>query len=609
MKIQTSSPRKDSVQNSSLIRSEVIICSIIADGSATDDHAGAGDAASPVHASPKQRITRSANTAEILVQKLIDWDVQYVFGIIGDGINPIVEALRKYRDKIGFITVRHEEAAAFMACGYAKYTGKLSVCLATSGPGAVHLMNGIYDAYKDRVPLLAITGAPFHDLIGTDYTQEIDTLSLMREATLYNEMITGPQQAKTVVDLACRAALAGSGVAHLTIAKDVQQLKLTEDKRSEGSENLTGSIALPGSREVPADSELQAAAAIIVRGKRIGILAGRGALGAGTEIEQLADLLAAPVTKALLGKAVLPDDSPYTTGGIGHLGSMPSKEWMQECDTLLILGSNMPYLEYYPKKATTIQIDNKYERIGLRCPVTAGLKGDVKATLQALLPMLKRKDDRSFLEKYQDSMAGWRRILSEVEEGDSDLVRPQYLAAQVGKFIDDNATVSIDTGAHTIFAARHWQLKSGQQMAVSGNLASMGPGLPYAIAAQLAYPGRQCVAMVGDGGFTMLMGELATAVRYKLPVKIIIFKNNQLSQDVYEQKEMGNEVYGGDLTPIDFVKIAEACGADGFRCDKKSEVAAVLKEAFSTKNPTVIEVLVDPGQAPSAPDHILQNKF
>jgi len=558
---------------------------------------------------PDKLLNQTQTTADILVQKLIDWDVQFIFGIIGDGINPIVEALRKQKDHIKFITVRHEEAAAFMACGYAKYTGKLGVCIATSGPGAVHLMNGIYDAYKDHVPVLAITGAPFHDLKGTDYTQEIDTLSLMQEATVYNQEITGPQQTQTIVDLACRAALTASGVAHLTVAKDIQSMEISNDAPSKGSENLRGSAAFTPRIETPISAELDTAANLINSGKRIGILAGQGALGARAEVEKLAELLGAPVAKALLGKAVLPDDSPYTTGGTGHLGTLPSKEWMQECDTLIILGSNMPYLEFYPKDAKAIQVDHNPKRIGLRYPVSMGLTGDVKATLEALLPKLKNKEDRSFLQKYQKAMYSWREIIREVEEGDSTSVRPQYLVAEVGRLINDDATVSIDTGAHTVFTARHWPIKAQQQMAVSGNLASMGSGLPYAIAAQLAFPGRQCIAMVGDGGFTMLMGEMATAIRYGLPIKVVVFKNNALSQDVYEQIALGNELYGGDLTPIDFVKIAEACGAEGYRCSKKSELTTTLKKAFESSNPAVIEVVVDPDQAPASPDHILENKF
>lgn len=554
--------------------------------------------------------TSEDNTADILVQRLIDWDVEFVFGIIGDHINPIIEALRKRQKEIRFITVRHEESAAFMACGYAKYTGKIGVCLATSGPGAIHLMNGLYDAYKDHAPVLAITGAPVKDLEGTDYTQEINLNTLMQEVAIYNHAITGPRQAEALVDLAIRSALNASGVAHLNFAKDTQELELVEDKPSEkGNENLKGTHGFSPRIEVPVEDELDAAAEIINSSKKIGILAGCGALTARDEVEELAELLGAPVAKALLGKAVLPDDSLYSTGGIGHLGTLPSKEWMQECDTLLILGSTMPYLEYYPKKAKAIQVDHNPQRIGLRYPAAVGLTGNVKATLNGLMPKLKKKTDRKFLQKYQQAMAKWQETVRQIEEGESKLVRPQFLVAEVGRLLEDNATVSIDTGAHTVFTARHWQIKKDQQLAVSGNLASMGAGLPYAIAAQLAYPKRQCIAMVGDGGFSMLMAEMATAVRYKLPIKVIVFKNNQLSQDVYEQKAAGTEVYGGDLTPIDFAKVAEACGAEGYFCRKKSELKGVLEKAFSTENPALVEVWIDPDQAPSAPHHILQNIF
>ncbi|WP_198293532.1 thiamine pyrophosphate-binding protein [Algoriphagus resistens] len=550
------------------------------------------------------------NTADVLVQKLIDWEVKFIFGIIGDRINPIVEALRKRQDDIKFITVRHEESAAFMASGYAKYTGKLGVCLATSGPGAIHLLNGLYDAYKDHVPVLAITGAPVQDLEGTDYIQEVNVSSLMQEVTTYNQVITGPKQAESIVDLAIRAALNESGVSHLNFSKDTQEVEIKDDKPSkEGNEKLKGSQSYQPRVEVPADEALESAAEIINSGKKIGILAGFGALAARNEVQSLAELLGAPVAKALLGKAVIPDDSPYSTGGTGHLGTIPSSDWMQECDVLVILGSNMPYLDYYPKDAKAVQIDHNPKRIGLRYPVTVGLTGDVRATVRALLPKVNKKQDQSFLRKYQKAMGDWRKTLKKVEEGESELVRPQYLVAEVGRLLKDDATVSIDTGAHTIFTARHWEIKKDQQMAVSGNLASMAPGLPFAIAAQLAFPERQCVAMVGDGGFSMLMAELVTAVRYRLPIKVVIFKNNQLSQDVYEQKAAGTAVYGGDLTPIDFVKVAEACGSEGYSCNRKNQLHGILDKAFRTKSTAVIEVSIDPEQAPAAPHHILQNKF
>jgi pyruvate dehydrogenase (quinone) len=553
---------------------------------------------------------QNATTAEILVQKLISWEVKFIFGIIGDRINPIVEELRKRQDEIRFITVRHEESAAFMACGYAKYTGKLGVCLATSGPGAIHLMNGLYDAYKDHAPVLAITGSPVQDLAGTDYTQEINISLLMQEVSVYDQVVGAPRQAETLVDLAIRSALNSQGVAHLNFAKDTQEIKLKEDEPSQkGNEKLKGTGGFSPRIQVPSEEDLNEAAKIINSSTKIGILAGCGALSSGAEVADLAEVLGAPVAKALLGKAVLPDDSPFSTGGIGHLGTLPSKEWMKECDTLLILGSNMPYLEYYPRDAKAIQVDHNPNRIGLRYPAALGLVGDVKSTLQALIPRLNIKTDRSFLEKYQRAMVQWNETLKEVEEGESKLIRPQYLVAEVSRQLEEDATVSIDTGAHTIFTARHWQLKKKQQLAVSGNLASMAPGVPYAIAAKLAFPRRQCVAMVGDGGFAMLMAEMATAVRYDLAVKVIVFKNNELSLDVYEQRAAGTEVFGGALTPIDFAKVAQACGAEGYHCRKKSELSDILKKAFSSDKPAVVEVSIDPDQAPSAPHHILQNIF
>jgi pyruvate dehydrogenase (quinone) len=557
-----------------------------------------------------QKESSNETTADILVQKLIDWGVTHIFGIIGDRINPIVESLRKQQNKIKFITVRHEETAALMACGYAKYTGKLGVCLATSGPGALHLVNGLYDAYKDHAPVLAITGAPVSDLAGTDYTQEIDTVALFQEVAVYNQYITGPHQAKTVVDLAIRASLTSHGVAHLKFAKDTQQETIEDDTLTKGtSKNFQGSVVYSPRIEVPVHSELEEAAAILANGKKIGILVGYGARGCGELITQMAELLKAPVAKALMGKAVIPDDSPYCTGGTGHLGTLPSKEWMEECDTLLILGSNMPYLDYYPEGAVAIQVDHEPTRIGLRYPVQLGLIGDMKPTLTALLPLLKENVDDSFLKRHQEGMTKWRQTLKSIEEGESDLVRPQYLVAEVARHLDEDAIVSLDTGANTIFTARHWELKQGQSMAVSGNLASMGVGLPYAMAAQLAFPERQCIAMVGDGGLAMLMADIATAVRYQLPVKIIVFKNNSLSLDVYEQRAAGDEEFGGDLTPIDFAEVAKACGAAGYICKSKRELPAILQETFKSSVPTVIEVWIDPEQAPSSPDHITQNIF
>jgi len=546
------------------------------------------------------------NTSDILVSKLIDWNVKFIFSLVGDGINPIYEALRKQQDKIKLITVRHEEAAAFMASGYAKLTGKLGVCLATSGPGAVHLMNGLYDAAMEGAPVLAITGMVPHDLVGTKFIQEVDTVSMLRDITVFNQQVTGPLHAKTIVDLACRTALTTPGLAHLAISTDTQQKKLSEDKRSQKSGQLTGAATFLPRKDAPAKEELASAADLLNSSNKIMILAGRGAIGASEELEAVAEKLGAPVAKALLGKAVLPDDSPYTTGGVGRLGTMPSNELMKSCDLLLILGSNMPYLEYYPEPGTVkaIQIDNDSTRIGLRYPVQLGLHGDMKRSLQELLPMLDHHSDRSFLQTAQEKMKEWNAVLDKMETDQSAPVKPELLASTVGKLIDDDAIIAVDTGAHTVFTARHLKIKARQEMIVCGNLASMGPGLPYAIAAKLAYPKRQSIAMVGDGGFTMLTGEMVTAVLYNLPVKIIVFRNNLLAMDKFEQEEIGSKEYGVGLYPIDFVKIAEACGAEGYACHQAAEVETVLQQALASPRPAVIQVDVDPEARPDPPDKL-----
>jgi pyruvate dehydrogenase (quinone) len=543
-------------------------------------------------------------TADIIIDKLIAWGVQYIFGLTGDGVNPLIEALRKKKDKITYITVRHEESAAFMASGYAKYTGKLGVCIATTGPGAVHLLNGLYDASMEGAPVLAITGIVNHDLLGTQFTQEVDTIKLLQDPAIYNQQISGPLHAMTIVDLACRAALTTPGVAHITVATDIQMKPLSEDKPSKKAGHLTGSSTALPRIDIPDRDELSKAADLLNASTKILILSGRGALAARAEIQQLAEKLGAPVAKALLGKTLLPDDSPYTTGGTGHLGTLPSKQMMEECDTLLILGSNMPHLEYYPRSATGIQVDRDPRRIGLRYPVTLGLNGDVRATIQALLPLLSYHGDRSFLESARQRMKDWRQTLTRIENGNAVPIKPQFLAAQVSRLLDEDAVIAIDTGAHTVFTARHWQARAGQQLAVCGNLASMAPGLPYALAAQIAYPKRQCVAMVGDGGLTMLMGELATAVLYKLPIKVVVFKNNLLAMDRFEQEDLGNPDYGVALQPIDFAKIAVACGAAGFSCTRPQDLPGLLKQAFASPGPALVEVAVDPNENPLPPEKI-----
>src|SRR5947209_6815793 len=539
--------------------------------------------------------------ADVLADRLIDWGVRVVFGLPGDGINGIMEALRTRQDRVTFVQVRHEESAAFMACGYAKYTGRLGVCLATSGPGAIHLLNGLYDAKLDGAPVLAITGQTYHDLIGTQYQQEVDLLSLFKDVAVYNQMVLGAGHVRSLVDAGCRAALSHRGVAHITIPVDLQEQEVGDDQKSaKNVEGHTTNVWRPPI-VVPCSDDVRAAADVLNAGKKTVILAGQGALGATSELEQLADLMAAPIVKPLLGKATVPDDSPFTTGGIGLLGTEPSEVAMEEADTLLMVGTSFPYLEFYPKHDACrgVQIDREPSRIGLRFPVEVGLCGDAKSTMQVLLPLIHRRDDRSFLEKAQAGMKEWRERLQTRAAREEMPMKPQVVAAALNDLLAEDAIISTDSGTITTWVARYIQMKRGQLFSCSGNLATMAPGLPYAIAAQIAYPGRQSVAFVGDGGFTMLMGEFVTAVKYGLPIKVVIIKNNVLGMIKWEQMVfLGNPEYGVTLQPIDFVKFAEACGAIGFRCETPDEARPALEAMMLADGPALVEAIVDPFEPP-----------
>jgi len=541
------------------------------------------------------------NASDVLVESLIDWGVEMVFGLPGDGINGIMEALRTRQDKIRFIHVRHEETAAFMACGYAKYTGKLGVCLATSGPGGIHLLNGLYDAKLDGAPVLAITGLQFHDLIGTHTQQDVALDKLYMDVCVYNERIMGATHVENVIDLACRTAFSYGGVAHITIPVDFQDQEVKARDRSKRNIADHTSTVRTRSYKIPDESQLQQAADILNAGKKVAILAGRGGLGCGDQLEQIAELLGAPIVKPLLGKAVVPDDSPYTTGSIGLLGTAPSQDVMEKCDTLLMVGTSFPYLEYLPKpdQAKGVQIDINPMRIGLRYPVDVGLVGDSHTVLENLLPLLKKKDDRGFLEMAQSGMKDWWQVV-ETRAGRMDKpMKPQVVAWELGKRLRNDAIVSCDSGTIATWWAREIPVKKGQMYSLSGNLATMAPGLPYTLAAQLAYPQRQCVAFVGDGGFSMLMADFATAVKYKLPIKVVIIKNNTLGQIKWEQMVfLGNPEYGVDLSPIDFVAFAHACGGVGYSVDDPKNCGTAVEQFLNAPGPAILEAVVDPFEPP-----------
>jgi pyruvate dehydrogenase (quinone) len=539
--------------------------------------------------------------ADVLIECLLDWGVEVIFGLPGDGINGIMESLRTHQKKIRFVQVRHEEAAAFMACGYAKFTGKLGVCLATSGPGGIHLLNGLYDAKLDGQPVLAITGLQFHDLIGTLTQQDVALDKLFIDVAVFNERIMGPTHVENITDLACRTAYAYRGVSHIAFPVDLQEKEIKERQRSSRNIAHHTSDVQAQSARLPDRMELQRAAEILNEGRKVAILAGRGALDATDELEKAAELLAAPIIKPLLGKAAVPDDSPYTTGGIGLLGTRPSQEALEDCDTLFMVGTSFPYIEFLPKpkQARGIQIELDPKRIGLRYPVEVGLIGDSRNTLRELIPLLQRKEKRSFLEKAQASMKDWREAMEKRATRADKPMKPQVVAHELGQRLRNDAIVSCDSGTIATWWARHVPAKRGQMHTLSGNLATMAPGLPYTIAAQIAYPGRQCVGFVGDGGFSMLMADFVTAVKYQLPIKIVIIKNNTLGQIKWEQMVfLGNPEYGVDLHPIDFAAFARACGGVGLSVDDPTQCGRVMEEFLNTPGPAVLEALVDPFEPP-----------
>jgi pyruvate dehydrogenase (quinone) len=552
----------------------------------------------------------AAKTAsDVLVESLIEWGVDTIFGIPGDGINGVIEALRLRQDKIRFIQVRHEEAAAFNACAYAKFTGRLGVCLATSGPGGIHLLNGLYDAKLDGQPVLAITGLQFHDLLHTFTQQDVELDKLFMDVSVYNARVMGPHHVENVVELACRSALAYRGVAHVTIPVDVQSELVKDAPRSE--RNIPGHVSEMMARRanLASDEQMARAAAILNAGSKVAILAGRGALGAREAVLATAERLGAPVIKPLLGKGAVPDDSPFNLGGIGLLGTRPAQEALESCDTLLIAGSSFPYIEFYPKpgRARAVQIDVDPQRIGLRYPVEAGLVGDTRAVLEALLPRLDRHDDRKFLADAQADMGEWNKLMVERGTRTDMPMKPEVVAHELDKLLRDDAIVTTDSGTITSWIARHLRMRGDMLFSCSGNLATMACGLPYAIGAAIAHPGRQVVAFVGDGGLTMLVGELATCVKYGLDVKVVVIKNNVLGQIKWEQMVfLGNPEYVCELQPVDFAAIARGFGVAGYSIADPADCARVLGEALAAPGPAVIEAVVDPHEPPMPPKATLK---
>jgi pyruvate dehydrogenase (quinone)/pyruvate oxidase len=546
-------------------------------------------------------VSEERTASDVLVDRLIEWGAEVIFGLPGDGINGLMEALRKRQDKLRYIHVRHEEVAAMAAVGYAKFTGKLGVCFATAAPGAIHLLNGLLDAKTEQAPILAISGMTYHDLIGTSYLQDVNTDYLFNDVALYNQRIMGPQHVLNAVDYAVRTALTHRGPAHLAFPIDYQAMAAEGGSRyMRNVPGHTSATYRPPVR-IPTRQDLDAAVAVLQGKTKVAILAGAGARGAGGELEAVAEKLGAPVIKAQLGKDCVPDDSPYTTGPIALVGSRPSEEALEECDALLIVGSTMPYIEYYPKpgQAVCVQIDDKPERVGLRYPVDVPLVGDARATLAELLPLLPRNDNRDFLARAQHGMEQWWALMEERGTSRDTPMKPQVPPWALNDVLADDAIICGDSGTVTTWAARQIKVRRGQQFSFSGTNCSMAAALPYAIGAAAAFPGRQVVAFTGDGSLTMQLGDFLTAVQHNLPIKIVVEKNNSLGLIKWEQMVfLGNPEYGVNMAPLDFAKFAEAAGARGMRISDPVTCAEQMREAFSWDGPVIVECVVDQHEPP-----------
>ncbi len=555
----------------------------------------------------------SQNVSDFIIDRIYEWGIRRVFGFPGDGINGLMGAMGRATDKIEFIQTRHEESAAFMACGHAKFTGEVGVCMATSGPGAIHLLNGLYDAKMDHQPVVAIVGQQARTAIGGHYQQEVDLISLYKDvAHEYVQMCSDPAQIRHLIDRAFRIAKATHSVTCVIVPNDVQELEYTPPARQHGTVHSSVGYNMP--RIIPHDADLERAAAILNKGEKVAILAGAGALHAGDEVLEVAELLGAGVAKALLGKAVVPDDIPYVTGAIGLLGTKPSWDMMTECDTLLMVGSSFPYSEFLPEEgqAKAVQIDIEGKMLGIRYPIDVNLTGDSKDTLRALIPLLKKKKDRSWQEMLIKENEKWWKVMEARAHNTADPINPQYLFWELSKRLPDNCIISADSGSVASWFARDLKIRTGMMASLSGNLATMCPGVPYTIAAKFAHPDRAAIGLIGDGAFQMLgMNEVITISKYWKQWKdprmiIIVLKNKDLNQVSWEQRVMaGDPKFEGsqDVPDFQYAEYGKMLGLEGISVETPEQIPDALDRAMRADRPVIFEAAADPN-VPPLPPHI-----
>jgi pyruvate dehydrogenase (quinone) len=555
-----------------------------------------------------------ATVGDFLIQRLHQWGINRIYGYPGDGINGIMGALNRASDWMRFIQVRHEEMAAFMACAHAKFTGEVGVCVATSGPGAIHLLNGLYDAKMDHQPVVCIIGQQHTSAIGGAYQQEVDLVSLFKDvASEYIVMVTSPLQVRHAIDRAVRIAKDQRTVTCLVFPGDVQSEDAEKEiPRKHGT--VHSGVGHPSTYSIPSTQDLEKAADILNSGKRVAMLVGAGALHATEEVMEVAEILGAGVAKALLGKAALPDDLSYVTGSIGLLGTLPSYTMMSECDTLLMIGSSFPYSEFLPAEgqARGVQIDIDGRMLSVRYPMEVNLKGDSVDTLRALIPLLKGKPDHSWREKIQKNVEEWWHILEARAMNDASPLNPQRVFWELSPLLPDNCILTADTGTTACWYARDLKIREGMMASLSGNLATMGPAIPYAVAAKFAFPERVVIALSGDGSMQMCGNqELITIKKYwrewSDPRLIVLVLNNRdLNMVTWEQRVMeGDPKFNASQEVPDFpyAKYAESLGLVGIKIDHPDQVAPAWKKALEADRPVLIEAVTDP-EVPPLPPHI-----
>ncbi|WP_019392332.1 pyruvate oxidase [Priestia filamentosa] len=548
---------------------------------------------------------------QALIRSLQEWNIDHIYGLPGDSINNVMEELRKAKEQIKFIGVRHEEAASLAASSYAKITGKIGVCLSIAGPGAVHLLNGMYDAASDSVPMLVLAGQVSTEKLGRDDFQEINLQRMFDDVAVFNKTV---QRADTLPDLlnqAIKTAYAKKGVAVLTIPDDIPVQEIDESLMYTSSVFREAQI-------VPNGEDLKKAVTYLNEAKRPVILAGKGALHARKEVEAFSERFGAPVVVTLPGKGVIPDEHPSNLGNLGQIGTKPAYEAMEETDLLIMIGTSFPYRDYLPEKAKAIQIDMEPTQIGKRYPVSVGIVGDAKEVLPWLTAHGAFQEDRHFLEKCQENMENWWRHIGKDEQKEETPITAHQVIPQLQKIVEDDAILSVDVGNVTVWMARHFRI-TNQQFIISSWLATMGCGLPGAIAAKMAYPERQAVAVCGDGGFSMVMQDFLTAVKYKLPIIVVVLNNEKIGMIKYEQEVGGHLDYAVDLQPFNFARFADVSGGIGYRVEEFEELAPAFEKAALATKPVILDIHIKeepplPGkigysQAFSYSKYLLKNFF